>query len=465
MMANSKKDIQQLSSSFRDPEGFLFRKNGILYRKINQVGIKNYKILMSSGLYDNLTKKEYLVSHEDVQSADFTDHCSIVIKPRELDFVSYPYEWCFSQLKDAALLTLKIMRESISYGIILKDASAYNIQFQDGKPLFIDTGSFEEYFEGSVWKGYNQFCRHFLAPLSLIAMGDVRLCTLSKQHIDGIPLDFASKLLPLSSWLKYSIFAHIHLHAKAQKRFEHSKDGIKRKNKINMSRNKILGLIDSLVSAINSINLKEIKTEWCDYYNNTNYSDIGFKHKSELIEKFITKINPKTVWDLGGNNGYFSQIAINCGASVICWDIDPVAVEKNYRNSKMTQCKILPLLIDLTNPSPNLGWAHKERLSLQDRGPVDMIMALGLIHHLAISNNVPLVAIAEYFSKLSKFLIIEFIAKNDSKIEYLLSTREDIFNDYHIDGFIKAFNLYYDEIDRININDTSRTLFLMSAKK
>jgi hypothetical protein len=212
-------------SSFRDPCGFLLYYEGMLYREVLSKCADDYQALMTSRLYDSLVEREMLIPHREIEPPFDVgpDHFK-TIKPFEIDFISYPFEWCFSQFKDAALLTLKIMMDSIDHGMILKDASAYNVQFHHGKPIFIDTLSFAQYEEGTIWPAYRQFCQHFLAPLALMSKCDERLSSLMVNNIDGIPLDLVSSLLPLGTWLNFSLFIHIHMHAKSQRKYADKTD-------------------------------------------------------------------------------------------------------------------------------------------------------------------------------------------------------------------------------------------------
>ena len=457
-------EIDKLPSSFRDPSGFIFRKDGSLFRQVNRSYQSHYDLLMNSGLYESLVDKGLLISHKertDVQSG-YPQGLYKVIEPEFLPFVSYPYEWCFSQMKDAALLTLEIQKQAFEFGMSLKDCSAFNIQFHNGKPVFIDTLSFEEYQEGIPWVAYRQFCQHFLAPLVLMSDRDVRLSQLFRIHLDGIPLDLAHSLLPVRSRYKFSIFPHISLHAKSQSYFAEKEVNVKERQ---MKRISFLGLVDSLESAVKKLNWKPVGTEWVDYYEDTNYTREGSEHKNRLVTEFLERINPASVWDLGGNVGTFSRIASNRGAFTVCFDIDFGAVELNYLECKKRQeTNLLPLRIDLSNPSPGLGWENRERDSLVERGPVDAAMALALIHHLAISNNLPLDLIADFFGKICGSLIIEFIPKSDSQIKRLLVTREDIFTDYNQEAFERAFTETF-SIDRAErIKDSERVLYLMTKR-
>lgn len=455
----------RLGASFRDPSGFLFQKEGTLYRQINKSFKENFDLLNSSGLYKKLVDEDLLIPHKEVDKKEaVTSEVYKVIRPKKIPFISYPYEWSFSQLKDATLTTLKIQQLAIEHGMSLRDASAYNIQFLNGKPILIDTLSFEKY-EEKPWVAYKQFCQHFLAPLALMSYVDVDLNKLSRVNIDGIPLPLTSKLLPLKTKLKPGLLIHLHLHASSQKRHADKGAGIQTKN-IKLSKRSMLGLIDSLEGAVKGLKWNPKGTEWGDYYEgNLNYLPASLRYKANLVEKFISVVKPKTVWDLGGNTGLFSRIASDKGIFTVSSDIDPAAVEKNYRTVVgKGEKNILPLLIDFTNPSPSIGWANKERDSFLDRGPTDVCLALALVHHLAISNNVPLEKLAEFFSSVGKHLIVEFIPKEDSQVQKLLATREDIFPNYTREGFEKSFKTFFNIKKTEIIKGSKRTLYLMVKK-
>jgi len=448
------------SSSFRDPSGFLFYRDDFLYRQINKSYSEHYDYLIESGLYQKLVDENLLVEHEkvDIPPPD-EQKCYQIIKPKPIPFISYPYEWSFTQLKHAALTTLEIQKKAMKYDMILKDASVYNIQFIDSKPIFIDSLSFEKYEEKKPWKAYRQFCQHFLAPLALMSYRDIRLNQLFRIHVDGIPLDLTSKLLPFKTHFMFSLLTHIHAHAKSQKHYESKKMDPK---KIHLSRKSFEGIIESLKSGISKLKWSFEDSEWGNYYSDTNYSDPAFNHKIQLVEQFIKNVNPKTVWDLGANTGIFSRISSKMGIPTISFDIDPVAVEKNYQECiKNVEKNILPLILDLTNPSPNMGWENKERKSFLDRGPAEMVLSLALIHHLAISNNLPLEMISNFFKKICTFLVIEFIPKSDSQVQRLLSTREDIFEKYDQETFELEFKENFEILEKINVADSERVIYMM----
>jgi len=452
-----------LPSSFRDPGGFLFRRDGVLYRQINNSCREHYDCLMQSGLYENLVSRQVLIPHKEVDiPPEQPENVYIIIQPEEIPFVSYPYEWSFSQLKEAALVTLDVERIALEHGMTLKDASAYNIQFHKGRALLIDTLSFERYRDGEPWVAYRQFCQHFLAPLALMAYRDIRLSQLLRVYIDGIPLDLASSLLPGWTWLKPGLAMHIHMHAKSQQKYADTHETIERPK---LGRNALLGLLDSLSKAIESLSWRPAGTEWADYYTETNYSAAAFEHKKRVVSEFLNIARPGSVWDLGANVGVFSRLASERGIPTVAFDIDPACVELiTHDIRKNNEQNLLPLLLDLTNPSPGIGWQNAERDSLIERGPVDMVFALALIHHLAISNNVPFERIAGFFAEITEYLVIEFVPKTDSQVRKLLANREDVFEDYSQDVFEERFGEQFSIIRKEPIEDSSRVLYLMKAR-
>ncbi|HUV42884.1 MAG TPA: SAM-dependent methyltransferase [Patescibacteria group bacterium] len=458
-----KKKIIKESSSFRDPSGQVFYQDREIYRQVNNSYKDDYDLLIKSGLYQRLVKEKLLISHQEINPKQFASRGVYkVIKPQLIPFISYPYEWCFSQLKDTALVTLKIQKIAFEYGMSLKDASAYNLQFLKGQPILIDTLSFEKHEEGKPWVAYRQFCQHFLAPLALMSLTDVRLNQLLKVYLDGLPLDLVVKLLPKKTWFNLSLLAHLHLHAKSQKHLAGKKVSLQQR-RMKTGNQAFVSLINNLEATIKKLDWRETKTEWQDYYSATNYSRKAFAHKKQLVKKYLNQVKPDSVWDLGANTGEFSRLALKRRVQVMAFDFDPNTVEKNYLQvRKKKEKNLLPLLFDLTNPSPSLGWANEERKSLKERGPAAMVLALALVHHLAISNNLPLGKIAQFFHQIGKSLIIEFVPKTDSQVQRLLLNREDIFTDYTQANFEKEFKRFFTLQEKSVIKDSQRILYLMT---
>ncbi|MEX2599369.1 MAG: SAM-dependent methyltransferase [Dehalococcoidia bacterium] len=451
--------------SFRDPCGVVFERDGGLYREVRRNYQARYDQLMEGGLYQALVEAELLVPHEEVTpDPDAGPDTYRVLRPERVPFISYPYEWSFSQLRAAALATLRIQRMALQHGMSLRDASAYNIQFRGGKPVLIDTLSFEAYEEGQPWPAYRQFCQHFLAPLALMGYRDIRLGNLLRVHLDGVPLDLAASLLPWRTRLRPSLLMHIHLHARSQRRHG-ARQGAHNTQGRKLSRNGLLGLLDSLRGSIRGLRWRPEGTEWAEYEQGDSYTVDALEHKEETVRSFLERAGPASVWDLGANTGRFSRIAAELGALTLAFDLDPAAVERHWRacNERGEQ-RVLPLVLDLTNPSPALGWAHNERMSFAERGPVGLVMALALVHHMAIGNNVPLPRVASFLASLAPWLVVEFVPREDPKARLLLAGRDDIFPGYTQAGFEAAFEDHY-RIEAIQeVRDSRRVLYLMRRK-
>jgi len=450
-------------ASFRDPSGHVFRRDGILLRQVNRGYASEYDQLMGSGLYERLTHQRWLIPHEEIETAGSEDDAAHfkTLRPEPVDFISYPYEWCFSQLRDAALLTLRIQREALAHDMTLRDASAYNVQFHRGSPVFIDTLSFGHYTDGEPWVGYRQFCQHFLAPLALMSRRDVRLQQLLISHIDGIPLDLAVSLLPRSSWLNLGLTMHLWMHARFQRRFEAAGSGASTPPPARkLTRSAQLNMLQALEGTVRKLDWQPEGTEWADYGNADSYDEAALDFKQGVVQQMLAAIGPKTVWDLGANTGRYSRIASLAGARVCSFDVDPACVELNYRQARKEQDEmLLPLRLDLVNPSPGIGWSNRERATLAERSNADAILALALIHHLAISNNVPLSDLSQFFARLAPQLVVEFVPKSDPKVATLLATRDDIFPDYTRAGFEAAFANDWKLVESTEIEGSERTLY------
>jgi len=446
--------------SFRDPSGFIFQYNNEIFRTITPSYFITYKLLHDSGLYDVLTSQEKLIAHTEVQN-----HLAIqfpeykIIKPEKINFISYPYEWCFSQLKEAALLTLSIQAESLKYGMTLKDASAFNIQFLESKPIFIDTLSFEQYIEGLPWIAYRQFCQHFLAPLALMAYKEDSLSKLSQVFLDGIPIELASSLLPAHSYLNSGIASHIHLHSKIKSNIQAEN---KKESKTALSKNQLLNIIEHLKDTVSGLNLKAKKSQWNKYAFENSYTKNAKNEKSKIISRWLQEIQPKTIWDMGCNTGTYSLIASKYCNSLVAMDADHQSIDYLYNSIKNSKNKnILPLVIDLGNPTPSIGWETQERRTLTQRGTPSLILALAFAHHLRITCGIPFDMIAKSFSEKAAWLIVEYVPKDDIQVKEMLMIRKDIFHDFSLELFSLTFSKYYLVKDSIMIPESGRTLFLM----
>lgn len=424
-------------SSFRDPAGQVLIENGEYIRRISLNYLPEYQRLMSSGLYDRLIKDGLLLPHTEIDEQ--------TLKPEQLWFVSYPYEWCFNQLKQATLVTLEIAKIALDYNMMLKDASAYNIQYYKGKWLLIDTLSFETYREGTFWEAYGQFLRHFYLPLALAAYRSPNLIKELGLYLDGIPLQYGASLLPIRSMFNPRVLLHLHAHRLRT---------LSNSNGARVSKISLIILIEHLKHNIECLKYKP-KSDWTNYDETSPYT----LSKVNIIKRLLSELTPNTLCDIGANTGRYSQIALGYKHKVIAIDREHDCIEQISQTSD----NILPLVVDFTNPSPAIGWANMERKSFLDRTKFDTVMALALIHHVCLSNNVPLEKVADVLARMTKrVLIVEFIPSEDPKAQLLAKGR--VFPRYDLETFTKAFSKHFNTVATYNTDDTQRVIYHMEKK-
>lgn len=449
--------FHQHPSSYRDPSGFLFYRDGVLYRQVNRCFAEDFDQFINGGLYHHLVEQQMLLHHQTVgENLTGTEQWYQTLQPEELSYVSYPYEWCFDMLKDAALLTLDAATEAMKFGMMLKDASAYNVQWHQGRMMFIDTLSFEKYDEQKPWIAYRQFCEHFFAPLALMHYLKEPIQPVMMAYADGIPLALVKKTLPLKSKWHLHTYLHLHLHASMATR-----SSTKTQRKKPFTRRKMQDLLRSLREGIEKFSLSGHSGVWSGYYEEANQRTNYIAIKKKILATWIDALSVETVLDAGSNEGTFSELFSAKARSVISIDLDHYAVNTWYRKIREKRlANVHPLLVDLAHPSPSIGVNNRERGSFLQRTRVDLVLALALIHHLGIGKNISFEQIAETFSSLGKRLIIEFVPRTDEKIEMMLLQKKDIYSWYTEEEFLRSFEKKFRMVEKIMVGDSGRTLYL-----
>ena len=454
-------------ASFRDPAGHIFEENGRLKRLVTRHGREDYRQLISSGLHARLCQENLLIPHtEENSSPSWPPETEAVLLPEVIPFVSYPYEWCFGQLKDAALLTLRVQELAMKHGMGLKDASAFNVQFRGARPVFIDTLSFQA-DPGGPWPGYSQFCRHFLGPLLLGRYLWPHAGSFFRIALDGLPLEWVSRALPWSTYFRFGCLIHIHWHARSQRAGSRAGAMPAAPNSA-VARDPKGPLVSSLRAMVEGLDPAATAepSAWSSYYNQSHhYSPSAETAKRAAVTNALQHIQPQLVYDLGANTGVYSRLAAERGSYCVSFDADPACVQANYRQSRREgSTNLLPLVMDLSDPSPQLGFAGAERMGLEARPQADLLLALALIHHLRITANAPLARIAEYLASLGRALLIEWVPKQDPKVKELLRSRPDTFHDYHQPGFLDAFARYFDTELTTPLPDSGRVVYLLRRR-
>lgn len=452
--------LQAIDSSFRDRSGFVFTFQGQYYRTVHQVYKNDYDKLMSSGLYESLVAKKIFIPHEEIPEVASQENVYRILKPQQLSLITYAAEWSFSMLQDAALCTLSNALEALKHDMILKDANTFNIQFVESKPMLIDSLSFENYQEGEPWIAYRQFCECFLAPLLLMKFTNASLHTLFVAYPNGIPLPIVASLLPFKAKLNIHAYLHIFMQAGYQQQQKKIK-----KVAHQFSRQKLTHLLKGLFDFVSGLKLHKDKTVWDDYYDGTILSKQYLEDKKVKVKGLLDKISFHTLLDLGANEGAFSLLYKNTDKQIIALDEDRNCIEKLYIKCRHEGIKNIQVLIaNLSTPTPALGWNHTERPALFSRVKVDVTLSLALIHHLAIANNIPLSGIFEFLLPISEYHIIEFVGKNDPKVQQLLEHRKDIFDEYTIAHFKELTLEKCTILEEVPFPDMDRCLFLLKRK-
>ena len=454
--------IEPEFSSFRDRAGFVFRCGGTIFRCVDHRYNRQYRHAVESGLFASCVADGLLLPFEEYDQDFGLSQCHAVLKPVLVPQITWPYEWCFEQLKDAALVTLRAHLRALQHGMLLKDASSYNVQMVAGRPCLIDHLSFDFAADHVAWPAYGQFCRHFLAPLALMSRVDGGLGRMLQLHLDGIPLDLAARLLPFSTRFAPGLLMHLHLHARTIGRHAGASQALKRRG---MTIAQFSAIAASLEQTVRHLRFSERRTEWGDYDPAVSYSSAAEAAKLQSVRTMAESVNPGVIWDVGGNDGTFSRPLADLAQSIVCMDADPAAVNRNYLECKKAGAtNVQPIIFDVGNPSPSIGFANRERLSLAHRGKPDLVLALALIHHLAITHNLPLGYVSNWLASLCRNLIIEFVPKEDKQVGRLLLNRADVFDDYNEAGFRAEFSRHFDIERAVPIAESQRILFLMRRK-
>ncbi len=428
--------------SFRDPSGTVLVAADRVFRTIMPFAALDYESTRRTGVVDDLVARGLVVDERPV-SKDVLgaagELAAYVVEHPKLPFISYPYEWCFHALKDAALLHLDVHLRCLERGVTLVDASAFNIQFRGAAPVFIDTLSFRPYREGEIWTAHRQFCDHFLNPLLLRALLGIPHNAWYRGSMDGIPVEHLANALPLSAKLSWNVIKHVVLHALLDKmsRAERPAGELR---EVRLPQAAFRRVLTGLRDWISKLDPKDgDKTVWRDYAEINSYSSDEARQKAEFVRQFAAATRPGVLWDLGCNTGEYSKVALEAGARLsIGFDFDIGAVERAYLRAQAEKLNLLPLHLDATNPSPSQGWAQHERKGMQERAPADAVLALAFVHHLAVAKNVPLDFVVDWLVGMAPTGVIEFVQKEDPMVRELLRLREDIFFDYSQENFERA---------------------------
>lgn len=460
------------SGSFRDPESRIFYSDGAVYRALSPDGLSDFQALSASGLYKEAQADGRLVSTELLEDAGglpdpLVHERAGVLRHERIPFVSYPYEWPFSMLKDAALLQLDLLEGALKEGLTLKDSSSYNVQFKGAKPVFVDVGSFERRREGETWVGRRQFCMLFLYPLMLQAAKGIPYHPWLRGAIDGIPpaqmRDVSSFRDRFRKGFTTTVFLESRLEAKYADRAQEVKSDLKR---VNISTEIVLANVRKMRKIVRGLDWSPPQGVWVAYGERNSYTDADAERKDEFVREVSTSKHWDLVWDIGANNGRYSRIAAEGSDYVLAVDADQGPMELLYRSLRDEgNERILTLAMNLADPSPGLGWKGAERRSLVERGSPDLVLALALIHHTTITANVPVAEFVDWLASLDTSLVIEFPTREDPMVKKLLSgKREGLHPDYERESFESVLSAAFDVERRERLASGTRVLYYARPK-
>lgn len=448
--------------SFRDPDSSVFYAEGKVYRALSQEGFEDFEALRTSGLLDDprIVRTEFVerTPDGDVLRKDV----AAVLRHERIPFISYPYEWTFSMLKDAALLQLDLLLAALDHDLILKDSSPYNVQFKGAQPVFIDVGSFERQREDELWVGYRQFCMLYLYPLLLQATKGANFQPWLRGSIDGITPTDMRGLMSLRDRFRRGYLTNVFLHARLEQRDAGSRAAVKAQlRRSGLGKQVVIANVRKMRRIVARLDWNPPKSVWVTYGQDNTYTDDDARLKDGFVRAIATSRPWPLVWDLGCNNGRHSRIAAEGAQSVIAIDADPGPVDLLYRDLREAgEGTILPLTMNIADPSPGLGWLGLERTPLLDRGRPDLLLALALVHHLTITANVPITEVVAWLASLGGALVVEFPHREDPMVQKLLaSKRTGLHADYERGVFEGCLYDAFDVHRREELGSGTRTLY------
>jgi ribosomal protein L11 methylase PrmA len=434
-------------ASFRDPSGYVFTDGTRVLRGLAPAAAAEYAAAQDSGLLREAVERQLLIAGTPLPADAVPgalcgargETLALAVEHPRLPLVSYPYEWTFGQLRDAALAHLDLQLLALGHGFELSDGSAYNLQFAGGGPLHIDVLSLRRWRAGRPWEGYHQFCRQFLFPLLVQAEGGLPFQRLYRGSLEGIGVDEVLALVPAwRRWSGLNLLLHVQLQAGAVRRAAAKRLDAAPVRVPTIPQGRYRALLQQLRDWIAALQpARGRRSYWSDYAAVNSYSSPQQQRKAEFVQGALRAWGSRSVLDVGGNAGTYCEAALDAGAmQAVCLDGDIDALELAYGKRKAGRAGLMPLVGDWCDPSPAQGWAGRERRALRDRLRADTVLALALVHHVVIGRNVPLAAFVDELFVHGERLVVEFVPKSDPMVQGLLRGRDDVFADYDEPRFL-----------------------------
>jgi precorrin-6B methylase 2 len=452
--------------SFRDRHARIFRHGDRILRTLSQMARDDWERLSATRLFERRTADGTIVKtrrppDEATLLASAGDGWCAVVEHERVPFISYPYEWTFGMLREAALLHLDLTREAIEEGLILKDATPYNVQFVNGRAVFIDTASFTRLVPGEPWQGYRQFCRLFLYPLMLQAYKDAAFQPWLRGSLEGIEPRDMRGIVGTRDLLRSGVLTHVVLQAGAEARLSSTTRNVRAELKqAGFSAALIVANLRRLRRLVAGLEWKRRTSAWSEYAGANTYSADDAARKEAFVRRAAAARSQRVIWDLGANTGHYSRVVAPYAECVVALDADALAVERlRSELRERGPSNILPLVGNVLDPSPGLGWRGDERVPLERRGAPDLTLALALVHHVVIAGNVPLPEFIDWLARLGGDLVIEFVSKDDEMVRQLLLNKDDQYDEYTRDVFERTLRVHFDIVATEEIQQGGRVLY------
>lgn len=405
--------------SFRDPASHIVYAGGRVLRLLDERGLAAWHQLETTQFFKDAVTDGRIIETNTVPDAP--DGCAGAVEHPRLPLISYPYEWTFSMLKDAAILQLDLLADALGSEITIKDATPFNIQFVEGRPIFIDVGSFEAYKPGEPWIGYRQFTRQFLFPLMMRAWSDLPFQPWLRGDMEGPTAAQMKQLLPGGKRIKPAALMHVSLQARMEERMSGApvRDDLKQAG---FSADLILANVRKLRALVESLEWDHGVEGWSDY-GSCDHVGRDREAKGKFLEQCLDAATPRRVLDLGANDGYFSKIAADRGSLTIALDGFEPVLDDLYKRSRGNAIAIV--VSDVTNLSPGQGWDGRERSPFHQRANPDLIVAYGVIHHLIYTSSVPPATVLNWLHRFNCPVALEFVTPEDEMIAKLTANKRD----------------------------------------
>ena len=457
--------------SFRDRTARVFYSDGSVCRGLSASAWEEWQHVSATSFFKRAIETERIIATEVAdQTALRRTHPSLewaaVLRHRTIPFVAYPYEWSFAMLRDAALLQLELVEAALAEGVTLKDATPFNIQWIGSRPVFIDVASFVRWKPGQPWAGYRQFCRMFLYPLFLQAYKGVPFHPWLRGRLDGISAEECRRLMSWRDVLRPGVISHVVAQSRVERRYADTSRDIRQElQRAGFDRRLISANVAGLKSLIARLTWTPAASAWSEYERDNSYNQAESIEKERFVAAALAARKPRIVWDLGCNTGRFSKLAARLADYVVAIDSDHESIERLYDELRRNaHSNIVPLVMDVSDPSPGLGWRGTERRPLLQRGRPDAVLCLALVHHLAITSNIPIDDVVDWFAEIGGHLVIEFPTPDDPMVKRLLLNKDAAYDDYSVPHFERALAARFDVRDRLVLGSGTRILYHATPK-